>query len=409
MRLKKRIVGLGLAMSLMLSGLYAAPEKVRAEVENKNTQKVESISVVASKQMYGREGYYKAIKIADDKKGTIITAEISRDFKKVKFSGKNNTGRDLGLGFDIDTGANGSFTMEGQNEYISTYTIKASEKKFEFARNLIWNKSGAYIDTYSVGTILNYLLGNYRKPEYSIVYYLERYDDTKTNAYGISNLVKNRWVVGGASPEPGTFTNKVSFLSRKEFHKISKRKIKLDKGDKIKLVIKEDIISDKKGKYKSGLTILKDSWWDSSSNESKKLTWTPDYAGTLTDYTITPFEIEEKRHPIHKKAKDYSRAQLNWYSAKESYKTFVKEVTDSTDNFSMKVKYRFADRKRRGISGFSAILYKNDEKFADIWLDDFYSNDELLGKKASKQKTWNIFQYSAEDNTISFKAFDVTD
>ena len=88
MRLKKRIVGMGLAMSLMLSGLYAAPEKVRAEVENKNTQKVESISVVASKQMYGREGYYKAIKIADDKKGTIITAEISRDFKKVKFSGK---------------------------------------------------------------------------------------------------------------------------------------------------------------------------------------------------------------------------------------------------------------------------------------------------------------------------------
>ena len=71
-------------------------------------------------------------------------------------------------------------------------------------------------------------------------------------------------------------------MSRKEFHKISKRKIKLDKGDKIKLVIKEDIISDKKGKYKSGLTILKDSWWDSSSNESKKLTWTPDYSGTLT-------------------------------------------------------------------------------------------------------------------------------
>lgn len=150
MRLKKRILGMGLAMSLMLSGLYATPEKVRAEVENENMQKVESISVVASKQMYGREGYYKAIKIADDKKGTIITAEISRDFKKVKFSGKNNTGRDLGLGFDIDTGANGSFTMEGQNEYISTYTIKASEKKFEFTRNLIWNKSGAYIDTYSV-------------------------------------------------------------------------------------------------------------------------------------------------------------------------------------------------------------------------------------------------------------------
>lgn len=409
MRLKKRILGMGLAMSLMLSGLYATPEKVRAEVENENMQKVESISVVASKQMYGREGYYKAIKIADDKKGTIITAEISRDFKKVKFSGKNNTGRDLGLGFDIDTGANGSFTMEGQNEYISTYTIKASEKKFEFTRNLIWNKSGAYIDTYSVGTILNYLLGNYRKPEYSIVYYLERYDDTKTNAYGISNLVKNRWVVGAASPGPGAFENKISFLSRKEFHKISKRKIKLDKGDKIKLVIKEDIISDKKGKYKSGLTILKDSWWDSSSNESKKLTWTPDYEGTLTDYTITPFEIEEKRRPIHKKAKDYSGAQLNWYSAKESYKTFVKEVTDSTDNFSMKVKYRFADRKRRGISGFSAILYKNDRKIADIWLDDFYSNDELLGKKASKQKKWNIYKYNAEDNTISFKAFDVTD
>ena len=75
----------------------------------------------------------------------------------------------------------------------------------------------------------------------------------------------------------------------------------------------------------------------------------------------------------------------------------------------MKVKYRFADRKRRGISGFSAILYKNDRKIADIWLDDFYSNDELLGKKASKQKKWNIFKYNAEDNTISFKAFDVTD
>ena len=409
MRLKKRIVGLGLAMSLMLSGLYVAPEKVRAEVENENTQKVESISVVASKQMYGREGYYKAIKIADDKKGTIITAEISKDFKKVNFSGKNNTGRDLSLSFDINIGANGGFTMEGQNEYISSYTIKASEKKFEFTRNLIWNKSGAYIDTYSVGTILNYLLGNYRKPEYSIVYYLERYDDTKTNAYGISNLVKNRWVVGAASPGPGAFENKVSFLSRKEFHKISKRKIKLNKGDKIKLVIKEDIVSDKKGKYRSGLTILKDSWWDSSSNESKKLTWTPDYSGTLTDYTIIPFEIEEKRHPIHKKVNNYSGAQLNWYSAKESYKTFVKEITDSTDNFSMKVKYRFADKKKRGISGFSTILYKNDEKIADIWLDDFYSNDELLGKKASKQKTWNIFQYSAEDNTISFKAFDVAD
>lgn len=52
MRLKKRIVGLGLAMSLMLSGLYIAPEKVRAEVENENTRKVESISrgtVIAAK------------------------------------------------------------------------------------------------------------------------------------------------------------------------------------------------------------------------------------------------------------------------------------------------------------------------------------------------------------------------
>lgn len=52
MRLKKRIVGLGLAMSLMLSGLYIAPEKVRAEVENENTQKVESIhrgTVIAAK------------------------------------------------------------------------------------------------------------------------------------------------------------------------------------------------------------------------------------------------------------------------------------------------------------------------------------------------------------------------
>lgn len=52
MRLKKRILGMGLAMSLMLSGLYVAPEKVRAEVENENMQKVESISkraVIAAK------------------------------------------------------------------------------------------------------------------------------------------------------------------------------------------------------------------------------------------------------------------------------------------------------------------------------------------------------------------------
>ena len=52
MRLKKRILGMGLAMSLMFSGLYVAPEKVRAEVENENTQKVESISrgtVIAAK------------------------------------------------------------------------------------------------------------------------------------------------------------------------------------------------------------------------------------------------------------------------------------------------------------------------------------------------------------------------
>ena len=52
MRLKKRILGMGLAMSLMLSGLYVAPEMGRAEVENENTQKVESISrgtVIAAK------------------------------------------------------------------------------------------------------------------------------------------------------------------------------------------------------------------------------------------------------------------------------------------------------------------------------------------------------------------------
>ena len=52
MRLKKRILGMGLAMSLMLSGLYVAPKRVKAEVENENMQKVESISkraVIAAK------------------------------------------------------------------------------------------------------------------------------------------------------------------------------------------------------------------------------------------------------------------------------------------------------------------------------------------------------------------------
>ena len=52
MRLKKRILGMGLAMSLMLSGLYIAPERVKAETGNEALQKVESVfteTVIAAK------------------------------------------------------------------------------------------------------------------------------------------------------------------------------------------------------------------------------------------------------------------------------------------------------------------------------------------------------------------------
>ena len=52
MRLKKRILGMGLAMSLMLSGLYVAPERVKAESGNETLQKVESLftgAVIAAK------------------------------------------------------------------------------------------------------------------------------------------------------------------------------------------------------------------------------------------------------------------------------------------------------------------------------------------------------------------------
>ena len=95
MRLKKRIVGLGLAMSLMLSGLYAAPEKVRAEVENENTQKVESIS-----------------------RGTVIAAKSSD--KKVKMPEKAVDGSRI-----IYTSGSGLHTISSDNDgeyiYYSVY------------------------------------------------------------------------------------------------------------------------------------------------------------------------------------------------------------------------------------------------------------------------------------------------
>ena len=52
MRLKKRILGMGLAMSFTLSGLYVAPERVKAESGNEALQKVESVfteTVIAAK------------------------------------------------------------------------------------------------------------------------------------------------------------------------------------------------------------------------------------------------------------------------------------------------------------------------------------------------------------------------
>ena len=95
MRLKKRILGMGLAMSLMLSGLYVAPEKVRAEVENENTQKVESIS-----------------------RGTVIAAKSSD--KKVKMPEKAVDGSRI-----IYTSGSGLHTISSDNDgeyiYYSVY------------------------------------------------------------------------------------------------------------------------------------------------------------------------------------------------------------------------------------------------------------------------------------------------
>ena len=95
MRLKKRILGMGLAMSLMLSGLYAAPEKVRAEVENENMQKVESIS-----------------------KGAVIAAKSSD--KKVKMPEKAVDGSRI-----IYTSGSGLHTISSDNDgeyiYYSVY------------------------------------------------------------------------------------------------------------------------------------------------------------------------------------------------------------------------------------------------------------------------------------------------
>ena len=77
MRLKKRILGMGLAMSLMLSGLYAAPEKVRAEVENENMQKVESISKGAVIAAKSSDKKVKMPEKAVDGSRIIVTSSIA--------------------------------------------------------------------------------------------------------------------------------------------------------------------------------------------------------------------------------------------------------------------------------------------------------------------------------------------
>ena len=111
MRLKKRILGMGLAMSLMLSGLYVAPEKVRAEVENENTQKVESIS-----------------------RGTVIAAKSSD--KKVKMPEKAVDGSRI-----IYTSGSGLHTISSDNDgeyiYYSVYGagINGAETN-SFKRNI---------------------------------------------------------------------------------------------------------------------------------------------------------------------------------------------------------------------------------------------------------------------------------
>lgn len=118
MRLKKRIVGMGLAMSLMLSGLYAAPEKVRAEVENENTQKVESIS-----------------------RGTVIAAKSSD--KKVKMPEKAVDGSRI-----IYTSGSGLHTIssdtDGEYIYYSVYGagINGAETN-AFKRNIKTGKETA--------------------------------------------------------------------------------------------------------------------------------------------------------------------------------------------------------------------------------------------------------------------------
>lgn len=111
MRLKKRIVGLGLAMSLMLSGLYVAPEKVRAEVENENTQKVESIS-----------------------RGTVIAAKSSD--KKVKMPEKAVDGSRI-----IYTSNSDIYTISADTDgeyiyYTVHYAIFDGTKSYAFKRNI---------------------------------------------------------------------------------------------------------------------------------------------------------------------------------------------------------------------------------------------------------------------------------
>ena len=118
MRLKKRIVGMGLAISLMLSGLYVAPEKVRAEVENENTQKVESIS-----------------------RGTVIAAKSSD--KKVKMPEKAVDGSRI-----IYTSGSGLHTIssdtDGEYIYYSVYGagINGAETN-AFKRNIKTGKETA--------------------------------------------------------------------------------------------------------------------------------------------------------------------------------------------------------------------------------------------------------------------------
>jgi hypothetical protein len=405
MKLKKEFVGMGLAISMLLSGLYIAPEKIRAEIGKEAVQKVKSTQVVALKQKKASIGYFKPVKIADDKEGTYIYAKIRKDFKKIILFGNNDSKDALECYFDLIIGDNGAFLDE------DPIGITMYAKDFNIKRNLKW-------DTHKVdprfGNTLNYLLSSERdlkKPKYAIRYrIIWCYVYPNSEDYFI--LKNNEWVKGHGVTFRSNDEAYVNFLSKKEFDKISTRKIRLKSGDKIKLVLKEDIIYDRSEKYKSGLTISKDSWWDSRKNKTQKLAWKP--VDTITERTTFPFEIDEKRHPKHMKKNektgvvglDYAEL-MSWYSAKKNRNTFVKEITDDTKSFSMKVKYKFTDRKKRGLSGYSAVLYKNGKRLADVWLDDYFTRDELEGKKDSKQKIWDILKYNAKDNTITFKAFDV--